>query len=178
MVLTIRDVRPWGGAPSDVRVEDSRIASVGPHNPSVPVDGEVLQGRGRLLLPAFSDVHVHLDSTRLGLPFRPHTATPGIWNMVMNDRDHWREAEWPVTKRAAYTLGLMVARGTTRVRSYAQVDVDCGLELLEAVLAAREEHVDRFSVEVIPFPQAGLLREPGTVPLLEEALRAGADVMG
>jgi cytosine/adenosine deaminase-related metal-dependent hydrolase len=123
-------------------------------------------------------VHVHLDSTRLGLPFRPHSATPGIWNMVMNDREHWREAEWTVAKRAAYTLGLMVARGTTRVRSYAQVDVDCGLERFEAVLAARDEHAERCSVEVIAFPQAGLLREPGTVPLLESALQAGADVMG
>ena len=96
----------------------------------------------------------------------------------MNDREHWREAEWTVTKRAAYTLGLMVARGTTRVRSYAQVDVDCGLERFEAVMAARDEHADRCSVEVIAFPQAGLLREPGTVPLLESALQAGADMIG
>jgi cytosine/adenosine deaminase-related metal-dependent hydrolase len=178
MALTIRDVRPWGGDPSDVLVEDGRIAEVRPHDPSSTPAGEVLQGRGRLLVPSFSDVHVHLDSTRLGLPFRPHSATPGIWNMVMNDREHWREAEWTVAKRAAYTLGLMVARGTTRVRSYAQVDVDCRLERFEAVLAARDEHADRCSVEVIAFPQAGLLREAGTVPLLEAALQAGADVMG
>jgi cytosine deaminase len=178
MTLTIRDVRPWGGDSSDVVVEGGRIASVLPHDPASTPAGDILEGRGRLLVPSFSDVHVHLDSTRLGLPFRPHTATPGIWNMVMNDRDHWREAEWPVAQRAAYTLGLMVARGTTRVRSYAQVDVDCGLERFEAVLAARDEHADRCSVEVIAFPQAGLLRETGTVPLLESALRAGADVMG
>ena len=137
MTLTIRDVRPWGGEPSDVLVEDGLITEVRPHDASSTPSVDVLEGRGRLLVPSFSDVHVHLDSTRLGLPSRPHTATPGIWNMVMNDRDHWREAEWPVARRAAYTLGLMVARGTTRVRSYAQVDVDCGLERFEAVLAAR-----------------------------------------
>ena len=114
------------------------IAAVAPHRADGPGGSrgaDVVEGRGRLLVPSFSDVHTHLDSTRLGLPFRPHTATPGIWNMVLNDREHWRQAEWPVAQRASHTLGLMIARGTTRVRSYAQVDMDCGLERLEAVWA-------------------------------------------
>jgi len=72
----------------------------------------------------------------------------------------------------------MIARGTTRVRSFAQVDVDCGLERLEAVLAARETHRENAEVQVIAFPQAGLLREEGSAQVLEDALRAGADVVG
>ncbi|GAA4867800.1 amidohydrolase family protein [Serinicoccus chungangensis] len=186
--MWIRDVRPWGGPASDVRVEDGLITHLGPRQardadpgPGEGTPGqpeEELDGRGRLLLPAFSDVHVHLDSTRLGLPFRPHTGGPGVWTMMLNDRAHWRDAEVGVIDRAAHTLGLMVARGTTRVRSFAQVDVDCGLERLEAVLAARETHRDRAEVQVIAFPQAGLLREEGSARVLEDALRAGADVVG
>ena len=72
----------------------------------------------------------------------------------------------------------MVARGTTSARSYAQVDVDCGLERLQAVLAAKEAHADRATVEVVAFPQAGLLREAGSVELLDEAMAQGADVVG
>ncbi len=72
----------------------------------------------------------------------------------------------------------MIAHGTTRVRSFAQVDVDCRLERLEAVLAARETHRERCEVQVIAFPQAGLLREDGSPQVLEDALRAGADVVG
>lgn len=72
----------------------------------------------------------------------------------------------------------MIERGTTRVRSYAQVDADAGLERFEAVLAARETHRDRADVAVIAFPQAGLLREPGSAEVLEEALKLGADVVG
>ena len=174
----VRNVRPWGGAPADVTLANRQIAAIAPHRADTAPAGDVIEGRGRLLVPSFSDVHVHLDSTRLGLPFRPHTAKPGIWNMVMNDRAQWRQAGWPVAKRAAETLGLMIARGTTRVRSYAQVDVDCRLERFEAVLSARDQHADRCSVEVIAFPQAGLLREEGTVPLFEEAVRSGADVVG
>ncbi len=182
--MWIRHVRPWGGDPCDVRVEGEVIAEVRPAagaaaDPVVddqhPAD---VEGRGRLLLPAFSDVHVHLDSTRLGLPFRPHTGGPGVWTMMLNDRAHWRDAEVGIAERATHTLGLMVARGTTRVRSFAQVDVDAGLERLEAVLAARETHRDRVEVQVIAFPQAGLLREEGSPQVLEDALRAGADVVG
>lgn len=188
--MWIHACRPWGGELSDVRVEGEHIAEIRPSElgpsaretaypatdptrPQTEVDG-----RGRLLLPAFADVHVHLDSTRLGLPFRPHTGAPGVWAMMLNDRENWRDAEVGIVERVAHTLGLMVARGVTRVRSFAQVDTDAGLERLEAVLAARETHRDRCEVQVIAFPQAGLLREEGSAQVLEDALRAGADVVG
>lgn len=178
MSLTIRNVRPWGNAPSDVVVKDGRIAEITPYDETLPVEGDVVDGRGRLLLPSFSDVHVHLDSTRIGLPFRPHTGSPGVWGMMMNDRKNWRTAEVPITERVRNTLGAMIERGTTRVRSYAQIDVDCRLERFEAVLAAKEHFKGAADVEIMAFPQAGLLREEGTVELLEEALKSGATVMG
>ncbi|MHA7271431.1 amidohydrolase [Arthrobacter sp. HLT1-20] len=175
----ISEVRPWGGDLSDVTVTDGHISAVTPHNPAPPEPGTtVVEGRGRLLLPSFSDVHVHLDSTRLGLPFREHTGAPGVWGMMLNDRNNWRTAEAPIGERVETTLRMMIERGTTRVRSYAQVDVDCGLERFEAVAAARETHKDRAEVKIIAFPQAGLLLEKGSAELLEEALKAGADVVG
>ena len=176
--MLIRDCRPWGGEPSDVTVTDGVIAAVSPTRAAPPPGADVVEGRGRLLLPSFSDVHVHLDSTRLGLPFRPHTGAPGVWAMMLNDRENWRRAEVGITERVSRTLGMMVARGTTRVRTFAQVDVDCRLERLDAVLAAREEFSGRCEVQVIAFPQAGLLREEGSAAVLEDALRAGADVVG
>ncbi|KSU75390.1 Cytosine/adenosine deaminase [Pseudarthrobacter enclensis] len=186
MPLVLRNVRPWGGDPADVTLDGGAITAVvpaaqawtaAPDAGTEPGAG-VVDGRGRILLPSFSDVHVHLDSTRLGLPFRPHTGSPGVWNMMLNDRTNWRDAEASITERATHTLGLMITRGTTRVRSYAQVDTDAGLERFEAVLAARETHRERADVAVIAFPQAGLRREAGSADVLEEALRLGADVVG
>ena len=98
--------------------------------------------------------------------------------MMLNDRRNWRNAEAPITERTTSTLAMMIERGTTAVRSYAQVDVDCGLERLDAVLAARDAHADRADVQVIAFPQAGLLRELGSAELLADALASGADVVG
>lgn len=176
-VLT--DVRPWGGPFSDVVLADGLIAGIHPAG-TEPIDPatETVSGRGRILLPSFADVHVHLDSTRIGLPFRPHTGVPGVWGMMLNDRDNWRHAERSMEYRVATTLESAIARGTTQVRTYAQVDVDADLERLDAVLAAREANLDRCEVEIIAFPQAGLLREAGSIEVLDRAMARGADVVG
>lgn len=177
--LIITDVRPWGGPATAIRVEGGRIVALGAGGDIAPDGARTLDGRGRLAIPAFSDVHVHLDSTRLGLPFRPHSTTaPGLWNQVMNDRQNWRSAGATVAERAATTLGLGIAHGATRVRAYAQVDADCRLERFEGVAEARERHRGRADVEIMAFPQAGLLIEPGVPALMDAALAAGADVMG
>ncbi|WP_332601819.1 amidohydrolase family protein [Arthrobacter sp. S2(2024)] len=181
MNTLIRAVRPWGQALSDVLVTDGKITGVEPHDPARAAatgDTTVVEGRGRLLVPSFSDVHVHLDSTRIGLPFREHTGGPGVWTMMMNDRQNWRNAEVPLQERVNNTLGRMIARGTTRVRSYAQIDVDCRLERFDAVMAAKEQFKGQADVDIIAFPQAGLLLEDGTVPLMDQALKSGANVMG
>ncbi|MCE4024882.1 MULTISPECIES: amidohydrolase family protein [unclassified Microbacterium] len=176
--MLIRDVRPWGGSASDVVIEDGRIAAVRPHDETGPLGAGDVDGRGRLLLPSFSDVHVHLDSSRIGLPFREHTGAPGVWAMMMNDRRNWRNTDVPHAEIVAGTLERMIARGTTRVRTYAQVDVDCKLEKFDSVMAAKEKFADQADVQVMTFPQAGILLEEGTVDYLEESLKQGADVMG
>ncbi|NGO74105.1 amidohydrolase family protein [Streptomyces sp. YC504] len=175
--MLIRNVRPWGGEASDIELKDGKIAAVLPHDPARAEAGESVDGRGRLALPTFSDVHCHLDSNRIGLPFRPHTGKPGVWGMTMNDREHWRE-DGPVADRTTRLLGRMIERGTTRVRSYAQIDADCGLERFEGVLAAKEAHKDRADLEIIAFPQAGLLLEKGVPELMDQALASGAAVVG
>ncbi|WP_167108497.1 amidohydrolase [Amycolatopsis granulosa] len=176
--MYVSDVRPWGGELSDVVIRDGRIAAVTPAGGEAPDGVTRVAGAGRLLLPSFSDVHVHLDSTRLGLPWRPNDSPGGVWANMLHDRAHWRTAEVPMTERSTHLLGLLVAHGVTRVRGYAQVDADCKLERLEAVVAAREAHAARADVEIIAFPQAGLLREPGVPELMDAALRSGAGVVG
>ncbi len=174
----VRAVRPWGGALSDLVLADGVIEAVTAHDPSATPGGEDVDGAGRLALPAFTDAHVHLDSTRVGLPFKPHTAEPGpLWNLIADDRAHWRD-DGTVAQRAGRTLGSAIALGTTRARSFAQVDADARLERLEGVLAAREEHAARASVQVVAFPQAGMLLEPGVPDLVDAAMSAGADVVG
>lgn len=177
--ILITAVRPWAGEPVDILVEDGLIAKVLPAGGTPPEAGtDVVDGRGRIALPSFTDAHAHLDSTRLGLPFRPHSAGPGIEGLIENDRSSWRSAEASVSERATHTLGLTIASGATAVRSHAQVDTLAGLDRLNGVLAAREAHRERATVQVVAFPQAGIIRDRGTADLLAAALSSGADLVG
>jgi cytosine/adenosine deaminase-related metal-dependent hydrolase len=171
-------VRPWGGSLSDVVLQDGVITSVRPAEQQRSRGERVIDGAGRLVIPSFTDAHAHLDSTRLGLPFRPHSAGPGLLALIENDRAHWRDEERTVAERAAHTLAVTIASGTTTVRSHAQVDSDAGLERLEAVLAAREAHASRAMVQVVAFPQSGIVRDRGTAGLLLAAMNTGADLVG
>ena len=178
--LIITNARPWGGEPATVFLADGKIQRIeqGGAPTDAPGSPEVYDAAGRLLLPSFADVHVHLDSSRIGLPFRPHTGRPGVWGMMMNDRENWRQAEASAQERASMTLARMIAHGATRVRTYAQVDVDCRLERFEAVRAAAEEHRDRCELQIVAFPQAGLMLEEGSPAVLEQAVAEGADWVG
>ena len=174
----ITSVRPWGGDLSDLLIEDGRIVSVRPAGGEPTASEHAVDGRGRLVIPSFCDAHAHLDSTRLGLPFRPHTAGPGLVGLIENDRANWRTGGGTAAERSTRTLGATIAHGATKVRSHAQVDTDARLERLEGVLAAREAHASRATVEIVAFPQSGIIRDAGTADLLDAALSAGADLVG
>lgn len=179
--LHISNVRPWGGDAVDVIIENGLVAKVSAAAAAfgaADTPDARLEGGGRLILPALSDVHLHLDSSCLGLPFRAATGEPGRWGRIMNDRANWRAAERSVAERATFTLAVAIANGATRIRSHAQVDADSKLEKFEGVLAARERYAEVADVEIVAFPQVGILLEPGVVDLLDAALSAGADLIG
>ncbi|MEU0540551.1 amidohydrolase family protein [Nocardia sp. NPDC005978] len=178
--LRIANVRPWGGDAVDVLVENGVVVKVSAMEPFGAADAldDRLAGDGRLILPALSDAHLHLDSSCLGLPFRAATGEPGRWGRIMNDRENWRSADRSVAERATFTLATAIANGATRIRSHAQIDADSGLEKFEGVLAARERYADVADVQIVAFPQVGILLEPGVVDLLDAALRSGADLIG
>ncbi|MEO7370969.1 MAG: amidohydrolase [Ilumatobacteraceae bacterium] len=182
--LLLRSVRPWpreaGGAPVDVLIRDGRITAIGLDvltDAASGADVPTADGRGGVLMPALADVHTHLDSTRLGLMFRGHSAAPGLTGLIENDRANWR-SDGDVAARAIRTLAATIASGTTVVRSHAQIDTDAKLERLEGVLAAREAHAARCQVQIVAFPQSGIVRDRGTAELLHEAVLAGADLIG
>ena len=68
--------------------------------------------------------------------------------------------------------------GVLHVQAFVDVDTAAGLEGMEAVLTVREEYRGLVDLQVVAFPQDGLLRDPGTAELCEQAIRQGADVVG
>jgi cytosine deaminase len=179
-LLLLRNVRPLGGPAVDLLVGGGRIAEVGERLP-VPTGATLVDGRGQLALPGLVDAHAHLDKTLWGLPWRPHSAGDGLAALIENEhrgRAELAEAGVTVAQRAANLLAAYVAAGTTHIRSHVDVDTVAGLDSLHGVMEARAAFADRITVELVAFPQSGLLVRPGTAELLEAAAREGADLVG
>lgn len=183
--VLLRAVRPWGGELSDVRIESGRISQIGPHEPAAPETGDdhddvaVIDGDGALAIPGLVDAHAHLDKTTWGLPWRPHSAEPGLAGLIANEREHRGGLGADVAERAGNLLETYVAMGVTHVRSHVDVDPDAGLSSLEGVRAAADRLRHAIDVELVAFPQSGLLAESGTLALVTEAVSGGlAQVVG
>jgi cytosine deaminase len=80
--------------------------------------------------------------------------------------------------RARNQLDLCIGHGTTRMRSHVMVDGSVGLNSLEAILRVRDEYRELIEIQLVAFPQSGILKSPGTPELLDEAIRLGADLVG
>jgi cytosine/creatinine deaminase len=158
----------------DVVVEGERVAAVGPGLAGALPREEL---DGRLLLPAFVDTHVHLDKALIRDRLAEHDGTlaGAIGSIQALKRAYTVE---DVRARARAVIETSVLNGATRIRSHVDVDTIGGLTPLEGVLAAARDCAWAAEVQVVAFPQEGLLRDPGAFELMEEAMRRGAGVVG
>lgn len=174
--LLLRDVRPMGGAAVDLLIRDGRIAEIGAaiEAPGTPVE----DGSGAIVIPGLVEAHTHLDKNLLGLPWQPNSAGPTIQDMIDNERKLKREIDMAPGRQSARQVVLSIANGSTHIRSHVDVDTKHGLWGIEGVMETRDRYRDWIDIELVVFPQSGMLKRPGTVELMEEALRLGAEVVG
>lgn len=134
----------------------------------------------RLVLPGLVEGHIHLDKGFIGDAWKPHrpcTAGFNVRERVEFEKQALAKAR-PVPERAAAMIDLCVAQGTTHMRSHVDIDPQAGLSNLEHVAAARNAHKHKVSIQIVAFPQSGIVTAPGTRELLDEAVRNGADLIG
>lgn len=166
----------------DVLLRDGRIASVDHHppnpDPNAGSEGNTLDCAGALLLPSFVDGHCHLDKTFLGAPWQPHRAAGSLTERIAHERSLRREIGVPVTERATTLANRMVSLGTGHIRSHVDIDPDVELDGLHALLEVREALQDRIGMQLVAFPQSGVVTEPRVADLLDAALADGADLIG
>jgi cytosine/creatinine deaminase len=174
--LLIRNARPMGRAATDVLVRDGRIVPFGALE-AAP-DGEVIEAGGELLLPGLVEAHTHLDKTLLGMGWHPNSAGPLLIDKIENERRLRRELGIDPERQSARQAVQSLRMGSTHIRSHVDVDTEVGLAGVEGVTATRERYRDAVNIEIVAFPQSGLLVRPGTLELMEAALRLGAEVVG
>ena len=176
MKLVIRNIKlPDREKPCDLVIENGLIASVGDQQ-DVP-GAAVIEVGGGTVIPGLVDAHMHLDKSYL-TELRPYPdGTPAQkveWTRQL--KKEFTGAD--VRTRSLKVINRAIAGGTTAIRTNVDIDPRVGLTSLEALLELREEVKDYITLQVTAFAQEGVLREPETADLLEEALRLGADAVG
>ena len=173
--LLIRNVRPAGGAATDVLVRDGRIAAIGA---SATGAESTFDAGGRLMIPGLVEAHTHLDKSFWGMGWHRHTAGPALIDKIETERRNRRELGIDANRQSGRLVAQMVKLGTTHIRSHVDVDTEVGLAGIEGVMAMRERLKDVIDVEIVAFAQSGMLIRPGTLELLDQAMAMGADVVG
>ncbi|MBC3982720.1 amidohydrolase family protein [Streptomyces sp. AC536] len=173
--VVFRDVRPLGArTPVDLTVVDGRFTD-GP----APAGARIIDGGGRIALAGLVDAHIHPDKTTWGGDWVSRQPASGIAEYCEQDVALFHGQRRPVAERAHALLAHAVTRGTRAMRAHADVAPAYGLRGLEGVAEARERLAHALDVQVVAFPQHGVVRTPGTAKLLEEAARSGlADLVG
>jgi cytosine/creatinine deaminase len=177
--LLLRSAQVTGSElPVDIAVQDGRIAAIGEGVGDVgDAATEIVDCAGDAVIPGLIEPHLHLDKALLDAekPNVDGTLAGAIAITGELKRGFTKDS---VRARAARVLEQAVTHGTTLVRAQPDVDTIVGLLSLEVMLELRESHADLVDLQVVAFPQEGILQRPGTEDLLVEALRAGADVVG
>ena len=167
------------GTLKDIGVAEGRIVSIAPAG-SGKSEARQVDIAGALLVPGFVEGHIHLDTSFYGdkwIPHKPCTNGFDVHERVAFQAENMAGAA-PMAERARKQLELCVSHGSLQMRSHVMVDGSVGLKSLETILDIREEYRDIIDIQLVAFPQSGILKSPGTPELLDEAIAMGADLVG
>jgi cytosine deaminase len=167
------------GALVDVTISDGVIVGIDPADAiPAPAGMTITYLDGRVVMPPTVNGHAHLDKTFWGSPWRAHRPGRSVHERIAHERAIRAEESVPQLPRAL-ALGRAMARaGVGAIRTHVDIDSLVRLDGLEAVLAAREALADAVEIQIVAFPQSGVLADTGVVDLMEAAITSGADLVG
>ncbi|MCG9784295.1 cytosine deaminase [Vibrio brasiliensis] len=160
-----------------ILIEDGQFKQILDNDAEIAFDGETLDAEGGLAVAPFCEPHIHLDTTQ--------TAGEPSWNIsgtLFEGIERWAERKEllsieDVKNRAKQTLKWQIANGVQHVRTHVDVS-DPTLIALKAMVELREEMKQWVDIQIVAFPQEGILSYPNGKELLEQAVQLGADVIG
>lgn len=158
-------------------IENDKITKILPNDVEIKTDKKILDAEQGIVYPPFIEPHIHLDATQ--------TAGQPNWNRsgtLFEGIERWAERKSllshdDVKQRAWKTLKWQIANGVQFVRTHVDVS-DPTLTALKAMLEVKQEVAPWVDLQIVAFPQEGILSYPNGVNLLEQAMEMGADVVG
>ena len=160
-----------------ILTEEGKISRIFSQDEVFNYSGEILDGEEGIVYPPFVEPHIHLDATQ--------TSGQPNWNQsgtLFEGIERWAErksllSHEDVKSRAWKTLKWQIANGVQHVRTHVDVS-DPTLTALKAMLEVKKEIAPWVDLQIVAFPQEGILSYPNGEKLLEQAMEMGADVVG
>jgi cytosine deaminase len=176
MDLLLKQVRLQDGeALQDVAIDNGKISKIAPEITTEA--NKVIEGQGRVLIPGFVESHLHLDKALIAerKPNKSGTLKEAI-EVTAALKPTFTEED--IYDRAKRTLEMLIAHGTTALRTHAEFDPSQGFTGFKTVMKLKEEYKELIDIQVVAFPQEGIFKAPGTEKMMYEAMEMGADVVG
>ncbi|MBR5341745.1 MAG: cytosine deaminase [Erysipelotrichaceae bacterium] len=160
---------------NDIRIEDGIFKEIG--KVIEKPDEDVIDLKGKLLLPPFIESHVHLDTCL--------TAGDPVWNMsgtLFEGIECWSKRKEKLNRedireRVNRVVRMYAANGIQFIRTHVDI-TDPSLTAMKALLELKEELKDVMEIQIVAFPQEGILSYPNGKQLMIDAVEMGADVVG
>lgn len=176
MDLLISNVRIADEGPlTDIAIEGGKITAI---DQNITAEaGNRIDAGGRAAIPGLLEPHLHLEKAffHRRLPVRSGTLEEAIriTGILKGKQEHA-----DVMERSRRVLDMAVKNGTVAIRAHPDVDLIQGLIGVETALELKEEYRGLVDLQIVAFPQEGILKSRGTIELMEEAMKLGADVVG
>lgn len=158
-----------------VAISNGKIKNVSANEPN---DSQAIDARGLLMLPAFKDMHIHLDKTFYGGPWQAtKRRTGGVKGMIALEQQILPEMLKTSTDHAEKLVELLQSKGSSFARSHVNIEPTSKLQSLKNLQKALENKKDGFGSELVAFPQHGVFYTD-SVPYLKDAAQMDIDFIG
>ncbi len=157
-----------------IETENGKITKIATNQPGA----KAIDAKGLLMLPAFKDMHIHLDKTFYGDKWQAvRKRTGGIKGMIGLEQKMLPEMLKNSTFKAEKMIELLQSKGTSFARSHVNIEPTSKLQSLKNLQKALDHKKNGFGAELVAFPQHGVFYTD-SVPYLKEAAKMDIDFIG
>jgi cytosine deaminase len=176
--ILIKNVALWGTEGlCDLGIANGRFVSMNQSGVS-PTSILTLDADGRMAVPGFVEPHIHLDKALISerAPVNVSGTLTEAIEILWEIKRNYTVDE--IADRASRVLARALEHGVSRLRTHVDVDPIGGTRPAEGLVRARDRFGDLIDIQIVAFPQEGIVKSPGTEALMREVMKLGVDVVG
>lgn len=178
MQLLIQNTTLRSGEEKDIIIDNGKVDKISDCGIYKPKDfEEVINAEKSLVTESLCSPHIHLDKILIGETIKNYSGT--LWEAIEKTWEYKRNYTFDdLIDRASRMIDTQIKLGVTKFRTHVDIDSIGKLKPLEGLLKVKEKYGDLIDLQIVAFPQEGVLKDEGTDELLRKAMDMGADVLG